>query len=152
MPRPIDRRLAVTAVAFVLFAACGGGDDDGNGNGNVDEDGNGPGGSTAELTVEAVDFGFQPNELNVDGGAQVNLEFSNGGEAPHTFTAEDIDVDVRLDPGGSETITFSAPDDSTEVEWMCTIHPQMTGTLVVGGGSAASDPGDDMNSDGGLDY
>jgi plastocyanin len=139
-------RFPVLALTCLLaLTACGGGDDDGGSDGD---------GGGSQLEVSAQDFQFSPNSLSVDPGEEVTIVFSNEGEAPHTFTAPDIDADVRLDPGGSEEISFTAPD-SGSIDWMCTIHTQMTGTIAVGGGEGAGSGGGggkDDTSDDPYDY
>ncbi|MCU1634426.1 MAG: hypothetical protein JWM61_3078 [Micrococcaceae bacterium] len=55
----------------------------------------------------------------------------NEDDAPHTLTAKTeggFDVDVS----GGETVTFTAPDEAGEYAVICTYHPAMSGTLVIG--------------------
>jgi len=80
-------------------------------------------------SVELADFAFRPDCLSVDAGATLALE--NTGEAPHTFTVGGTDLDVKLDPGGSDEIGFASVDPGTYTV-TCTFHPQMEATLTVG--------------------
>jgi plastocyanin len=143
------RLLALSAVALLVLGACGGDDTGGSDNSGATEDGaaedggDAASGGSSTLEVTATDFQFSPTELSVEPDSEVTLTFSNEGQAPHTFTAEDLDVDVHLDPGASEEITFTAPPNGS-IEWVCTIHPSMTGTIAVGGGSS-----DDTSKNGG---
>lgn len=143
----MKRILAILAVTVLTLSACGGSDDTTD---SEQDDGSGGSNSTAELAVAAQDFQFSPAELNVEAGADVTIEFTNEGDAPHTFTAEDIDADESLDPGGSTTIEFTAGEAAT-IEWHCKIHTSMTGTITVGEGSE-SGAGSSSNDSDSLDY
>lgn len=112
-----------TASTLALFAsACGGG-----GGGDT----GGGGGGTAEVDLSAQDNVFKPAELSVPAGADVTVTVTNDGEAPHTFTSQDLGFDETIDPGGSAEVTFTAPD--SDAEFVCTFHEGagMTGTIVV---------------------
>jgi plastocyanin len=156
-PRLVHLLLVLLAAFALVAAACGGGDDGGSdgGNGGTDTggEGGGGGGTTATLSVDAVDFGFEPAELDVDPGAEVTVTFSNTGEAPHTMTAEDVGLNIEADPGASAEGTFTAPESGT-VDFVCTIHPDMKGTISVGGSADAgnSDKKDDDSGDSGYNY
>lgn len=133
-----------------LLAACGSDEPDPSGNGSED----GPQQSgVVRLVIQ--DFSFSPNELSIDAGDSVDIEITNEGEAPHTFTADNFPVDERLEPGATATVTIT-PSEEGESEWRCTIHPQMTGTIVVGDGGNAGGGNDGSESDEGsaddLDY
>lgn len=65
---------------------------------------------------------------SVKPGSMVTV--TNTDSAPHTLTAKDkggFDVEVHA----GETVIFSAPDSPGRYAFVCTFHPQMTGTLVV---------------------
>ena len=120
-------RLALgVAAAVLLVSACGGGDDGSGGAGASGECG-GSGGTA--LTVEASDFQFEPSELTAPAGEQVTVEFTNSDDAPHTFTIEAFDCDTgSVESGQSAELSFTMPDADTG--WICTIHPDMKGTLT----------------------
>lgn len=82
----------------------------------------------ATLMITAFDFGFREEAPTVAAG-EVALTFRNTGKAPHTFTIEDLDVDESAGGGESVESTFTAEAGTYKFE--CTIHPQMTGELVV---------------------
>jgi plastocyanin len=94
-------------------------------------------GEVVEITV-GTDTGtanqFDPTEVTVPAGATVRLTFENrSSSVPHNLTlGEPINVatETTVDPGGSETIEFTAPDPG-EYPFECTLHPGMEGTLVV---------------------
>ncbi|HZA20907.1 MAG TPA: cupredoxin domain-containing protein [Actinomycetota bacterium] len=111
--------VALVAIALIL-GACGG-DDDGGGDG---------GGGSETLDVTARDFEFAETSLSVPAGEEVEVQFTNEGEAEHSFTVEDLEVEVEADGGESATTTFTA--DAGTYEFHCEYHPdQMTGELTV---------------------
>jgi plastocyanin len=82
----------------------------------------------ATTTIELADFAFAPDCFSVDAGATLTLE--NTGEALHTFTVTDSDVDLRVDAGTTLEASLSGVEPGTHAV-TCTLHPQMVGTLTV---------------------
>jgi plastocyanin len=82
-----------------------------------------------EVDVGLVDFAFQPNNASVAAGGTVKL--ANRGQAAHTMTFDDVDIDSgTVAPGAGASVT--APDAPGSYSYRCTIHPaQMRGVLVV---------------------
>lgn len=80
-------------------------------------------------SVQLADFAFRPDCLSADPGATIALD--NTGDAPHTFTVEDTDVDVNVDAGSSGEADLGTVDPGTYAV-TCTFHPQMEATLTVG--------------------
>ncbi|WP_168796496.1 cupredoxin domain-containing protein [Arthrobacter echini] len=81
-----------------------------------------------EAIITIADFEYQMPE-SIAPGAEVTV--TNEDDAPHTVTADgegDFDVEV----GAGETVTFTAPDEPGDYAVVCTYHPQMSGTLVIG--------------------
>jgi plastocyanin len=133
----------------------GKGNENGNGNGNGGNGGkseaNGAGcepsepasaGQSGSATIRIAGFAFgQP--LTVAPGAKV--EVVNTDAAPHNVTAADGSFETP-DLQQDDTATFTAPTAPGRYEFTCTLHPEMTGTLVVeaGGGeqgrSRSSEP------------
>jgi plastocyanin len=139
--------LALLAALVLALAACGGGDDEGG------DEGDGGGDSTTEPTsveVSAADFSFSPSTLEVEPGAEVEVSLVNTGEAPHTMTSEDLGLDIEAQPGATADGTFTAPE-SGSVEFQCNFHPQMKGTISVGGEGESSDAGGEPESGKGAD-
>ncbi|OLS96347.1 hypothetical protein BJF90_11400 [Pseudonocardia sp. CNS-004] len=54
----------------------------------------------------------------------------NTDAAPHNVTASDKSFETP-DLNQDETATFTAPSTPGRYEFTCTLHPEMTGTLVV---------------------
>ncbi|HEY5625786.1 MAG TPA: cupredoxin domain-containing protein [Dehalococcoidia bacterium] len=83
-------------------------------------------------TVVARDFAFDPITIGAQAGVTVEVGFANVGTANHTFTIDELDVDLALSSGESRTVEFAFPDQA--IEFYCRIHPVlMRGTLEPGG-------------------
>jgi plastocyanin len=82
-----------------------------------------------EVDVGAVDFAFEPKDASVAAGGKVTV--TNSGQAPHTMTLDDVDLDTgNIDPGASAELT--APDAPGSYSYRCAVHPgRMRGVLVV---------------------
>ena len=95
-----------------------------------------PGGAATTLTIgtrTGDELEFEPDEVSVPSGAQVELTFENLSALPHNLTfGEPINVATSpvVAPGASETIEFAAPAPG-DYDFNCTIHPGMQGTLTV---------------------
>ncbi len=123
----------VLALALAGVAACG--DDDGDSDDGPTEtaapaDTDAPADSV--ITVQAIDVAFDKASLGAEAGSTVEIEFSNDDVLTHTFTVDEIEVDLELPSGESGTVQFTFPDES--FEFYCRFHPtQMRGTLEPGG-------------------
>lgn len=150
----LPRKLLVLLCAVALVAAACGGDDE-----DEDSGGDNGGSEAAGTTVTAIDFGFDPDSLSVDPGAEVEITLQNNGEVAHSLTIDDADFDVEAEGGAAASGTLTAPDEDTSLEFHCKFHPQMTGEIVVGaGGTGAGGGGGDDTGEGsaenddGIDY
>jgi plastocyanin len=72
-------------------------------------------------------FAFNPSELNVASGDTIPVTNEDG--SSHTFTSEEGGFDLELGGGESGEVTVDAA--AGEYDFLCTIHPGMTGTLTV---------------------
>jgi plastocyanin len=78
-----------------------------------------------EVTI--VDFAFEPATLEISAGASVS--WTNTGQVVHTVTADNGAFNSgEMSPGATVTGTFNTPGTYT---YHCSIHPDMTGTLIV---------------------
>ncbi|CAN5341440.1 MAG: plastocyanin/azurin family copper-binding protein [Acidimicrobiia bacterium] len=125
------RLLAVTA-AVALVGACGGDDDAGDPTTvTTGDQGAGP----VELTVAMTEFAFDPAAATVTSGAEVTVTAENQGTVEHdwvmldqgreitaeTDLADDLDqvraewavASLHTEPGGSDSVTFTAPGPGT---------------------------------------
>jgi plastocyanin len=103
--------IGLAAVAL-LAAACGGGD--------------GGGGETTD-TVTMVDNEFQPADFTA---ASDTLTVTNDGQALHSFTVPDGDIDQDVQAGESAEIDVSGVPSGTS-DLVCKYHPEMTGSITV---------------------
>ena len=86
--------------------------------------------------VLLLDFAFSPLGLTVDAGSRVT--FANRGQAAHTVTARDGSFGSPLiSPGGVWQQTFATPGT---YNFLCTLHPEMTGVISVRGPGGATPP------------
>jgi plastocyanin len=98
----------------LLGAACGG-------------DGGGGGGSTSTDSLTMVDNAFEPESITV--AADSTLTVTNEGQAVHSFTIEEEGIDEDVPAGESTTVDITLA--AGEHPFVCTFHPEMTGTLTV---------------------
>jgi plastocyanin len=83
-------------------------------------------GEQSATTVNIASFAFSPKTLTVKAGQQVT--FTNNDSVDHTTTSSAWDSG-NVAPGTSYTLT--APSTPGTYTYTCSIHPFMTGTLVV---------------------
>jgi plastocyanin len=81
--------------------------------------------TAATITIANFAFG-QP--ITVAPGATVTVR--NTDTAPHNVTATDGGFATR-NIGQNESVTFTAPTRPGRYAFSCTLHPEMTGTLIV---------------------
>jgi plastocyanin len=92
------------------------------------------GASAQDTTVGIVDFAFEPASLTVSAGSTVT--WINNGAVPHTATSDSGAFDSGvLQPGASFSHTF---DTAGTFSYLCTIHPNMTGSITVTEAAAAA--------------
>ena len=90
----------------------------------------------ADAAVTIDNFVFSPDRLTVQAGAIVT--WTNHDDIPHTVASKDrLFKSKVMDTEESYSFTFSTPG---EYAYFCSLHPHMTGTIVVEGttGSGAS--------------
>jgi glucose/arabinose dehydrogenase/plastocyanin len=91
------------------------------------------GGAAQETTVELVDIAFVPDELTIPANTDVTVSLPNTGAALHTFTIEELGIDVEVVPGDTGSATINAPAGT--YDYICTVpgHKEagMVGTLTV---------------------
>jgi plastocyanin len=81
------------------------------------------------LAIRIDNFSFQPPELRVPRGGKVT--WVNGDDVPHLIASADgkFRPSSALDTNDQYTLTFDRPGS---YRYYCTLHPRMTGTVVVG--------------------
>jgi plastocyanin len=76
------------------------------------------GAAGADLTVELSDFEFDRNEYSLAGGTTVLVK--NSDPLLHTFTVDELDIDVKLGPGSEEIVEI--PDEPGSYILYCVPH------------------------------
>jgi len=157
--------LAIATVAAVLLlGACGddnggsdsSGSDSGGGSdpvqlsGEVNDEGTEDATGSDSLEVEADDFSFGPTFIKATPGSTLTLTVTNEGDANHTFTVDDENIDTEVEPGASADVDVTVPDDGS-VNFYCRFHigQGMQGAVFTGSGASSSGGGDDQPSSGG---
>jgi plastocyanin len=129
MPSDLWFRFVAGLLAVsILLAACG---NDDSGGGSTAATGSGSGatnetGTTGSATITMKNFRFHPNTITVSGPTALTL--TNEDSVAHTFTFVDFSFTESIPRGETVTVTVDVPET---IDWLCTIHPKMTGTIVV---------------------
>jgi len=78
--------------------------------------------------IEIKDFAFNPQKITVKSGEKIT--WINHDEEPHTVVSvgKKFQKSSALDTDQEFTITAGAPGT---YEYFCSVHPKMTGTIVV---------------------
>jgi plastocyanin len=91
--------------------------------------------AAADRAVAISGFSFSPREISVAVGDTVT--WTNNDAQAHTASADDGTWDTSaIGNGASESITFAT---AGTFAYHCDIHPEMTGTIVVGSGLPPTD-------------
>src|SRR3954447_14049525 len=122
MHRPMRPLLLIAALALGLAAsACGGGDDGGQGASSQAC-------PSSAVTIRMADIKFDPQDATAGVGQEVcwvnddTIDHDVAAKSGATFKSELF--------GKGKTFTATVDKPGT-VEYVCTIHPGMTGTLEV---------------------
>lgn len=124
----------VMLVSVVLSACSGGG-------------GSSSGGGTS-ISSTMTDFKFDPNTWTVPAGKSITLKLTNNGAVEHTWVlmskpvtppaaqnSPDIIYSAKVQPGQTQTFTFTAPSAPGQYEVICDVpghlEAGMEGTLTV---------------------
>jgi len=87
-------------------------------------------------SVRMLDFSFSPATVTVNVGESVT--WVNAGEEPHNAVGDNFST-ALLDAGKSGSETFGS---AGTFSYICTVHPQMKGTVKVVGSTAQAQTGD----------
>jgi plastocyanin len=145
--------LVCAAFGALGIAGCGGDDDDGDsasiattdttegeamteGESEAGDDSGGAnapapsGDAVRSAKVRIVDFAYDPDPVTIEEGGKVIWQ--NEDSEPHTATAEDGSFDTgTLEEGKLKSESFKEPGT---YPYICSIHPEMRGTVEVVGG------------------
>ena len=139
----LRRATAMTALMAViaLVAACSTPSD--SGGAATDDSGNAAGGTvsvtdgTVELSAEAL--AFDANVIQATAGEAFTITFTNNDSVPHNVSiyteegGEEIVTGEVIDGGASTEVQVDALDAS-EYYFLCDLHPEMNGAVVVAEG------------------
>lgn len=125
-------RLPLLAVALAaVLAACGTTSAGGGADPGVDP-------STADVTVTSVDMAFDPGTVTAPANEAFTLALVNEDGMPHNVAiyTDDSKSEKRFEGEmvTDGTIVYEIPAlDPGEYFFDCSLHPNMTGTLIVDG-------------------
>jgi len=84
--------------------------------------------SQDQAQIQIHSFAFQPSCFEAT--STQGIKIVNQDQAPHTFTVKGTSVDLKIDAG--KTIEQGPLGLSPGTyPFVCTIHPQMTGTIII---------------------
>ena len=114
---------AVTILMLAALAGCGGSNSSGT-SGGTGSTGGGSSASGADVTMS--NFAFSPSSVEIKAGESVT--WTNEDSATHTVEGDGGISSGDLAKGQSYTKKF---DTAGTYPYKCSIHPSMTGTVVV---------------------
>jgi plastocyanin len=124
MQRPMRRLLLPLALLAAFAAACGGDDDDGGGEQGASSEPC----ASGSVEIKMADIKFDPENATARVGQQVcwvnedSIDHNAVAESGASFKSELF--------GKGKTFTTSVEEPGT-VEYVCTVHPGMTGTIEI---------------------
>jgi plastocyanin len=91
--------------------------------------------SGAEVTVQAVDIQFEPGEIQLPAGQPLRIVLDNrDAGVPHDIGVRQDGRDLGTSPivtGLAMTEVRFGPLEPGTYQYVCTVHPSMTGTLTI---------------------
>jgi uncharacterized cupredoxin-like copper-binding protein len=103
-------------------------------------------GPSTNLSVDMLEFMYNPSDFTVPAGQEITLELSNTGAVVHDFIVMNAGAEVgqdfgeedeaniyfkaELQPGASDTFTFTAPSQPGEYQVVCGIPGHYTAGMV----------------------
>ena len=101
---------------------------------NVDEKRVNTGSNQSSLALELNEYTFTPQDIISKVGQTSTINLRNSGSLTHTFTVRDLNIDLSIPPGESDSIDIT-PTTVGSYELECTIpgHKDlgMHGTITV---------------------
>lgn len=104
-------------------------------------------GPSTNISVDMVEFMFNPTELTVPAGQAITLELTNNGAVVHDFIIMKFGTEVGTDfddedkpnvyweaevePGTSGTFTFTAPGEPGEYQVVCGVAGHYLAGMVA---------------------
>jgi plastocyanin len=116
------RRLAIPTILLALLAAaCGGGD-------GGEEGASSEACPSGAVVIKMVDIKFDPEDATAGAGQQIC--WVNEDTIEHNAAAEQ-GADFKSELFGKGQTFTTTVDEPGTVEYVCTVHPGMTGTLTI---------------------
>ncbi len=85
---------------------------------------------SGDIRVATEEIEFHPAEVDAEGG-NISVHITNGDSTRHTFTIDELGVDLNVPPNSTQRVTFAA--GAGTYRFYCRPHaPDMEGELVVG--------------------
>ncbi len=128
MIRSVQMVLFAVAVA-ALGAGCGSSNSSGSSSNPASPSSSASTGTPVSIVQGATRLtttAYSPNPLTISRGTSVT--FTNNDSITHTATASGTFDTGAISPGSSQTVTLQS---AGTVTYRCTIHPGMTGTIIV---------------------
>jgi uncharacterized cupredoxin-like copper-binding protein len=107
----------------------------------------GASGPSTNIRVDMTEFMFDPSGFTIPAGQEITIELSNNGAVVHDFIimkygaevgqdfGEEDEANVywkaELEPGTSETLTFTAPSEPGEYQVACEIEGHYLAGMVA---------------------
>src|SRR5262245_50284275 len=91
--------------------------------------------SADEVAIKIGNFTFGPQELRVKSGTTVT--WVNEDDIPHTVVSVNTFRSKALDSDDKFSFTFTTPGT---YKYYCSLHPHMTGTIVVEAATGSNAP------------
>jgi plastocyanin len=126
--------LTLVALGALLVASCGSGGSSSSGSSSTDSGSECTAANATDFTAQSSftitikDSTYDPNCFSVKNGSSITID--NQDTVTHTFTVINTGVDVLIEGGQSKTQPNLDMAPAT-YQFHCTIHPQMTGTVIV---------------------
>lgn len=128
------RVLATLAILALVLAGCGGDDEaeappvslagqvNNHGTAKADND----------MEIETDDLYFAPTFIEAKAGQRFSVELHNEGSQRHTFTSNELQVDIELPQGARRTVSLVAPATGI-ADYHCRFHEGqgMKGAVVI---------------------
>lgn len=89
--------------------------------------------SEGDVAVRAANIEFDPGTVTVKAGDEIGVHVDNADLVRHTFTVDELDLEIDVPPGKQRRATFSAEAGSYEFHCAVPGHETMKGELVVEG-------------------
>ena len=92
-----------------------------------------PSSAQTQFTIHATNFAFSPDSIVVASGSNVTIHFVNddrGVSHNIAFSLSQLVFTTPCEGGCQADLTFMAPAPG-QYAFSCSVHPYMTGTLIV---------------------